>query len=131
MLALGEFRFSLKTIPFDQIKEVSSYRWEEQRLFGKGSQLQYTGYDAPQVTISGVSFLQGNKSLELIQKLKEEAKKGKPMLLVDSYGKVHGKWVLTEIEVTAQRRTLYIVVGNRHIGIRLTKGNEWCEFGGG
>jgi hypothetical protein len=33
--------------------------------------------------------------------------------------------------VTAQRRTLYIVVGNRHIGIRLTKGNEWCEFGGG
>ncbi|WP_199237391.1 phage tail protein [Azospirillum sp. TSH64] len=100
MLALGEYRFSIDTAAYQTLQRSTEYRWPSQDRLGRAPALQFLGPGTDQISLAGTIFPQFRGGIGQLDKLRAEAGKGEPLLLVDGRGRVHGKYVVTKIEET-------------------------------
>lgn len=98
MMALGEYRFSLSTAAYNELKRVSEWRWAKQDRMGRKPGRQFTGPDGDTITLPGTVYPHFRGGLGQINAMRAEANKGKPLMMVDGQGKIWGKWCITRIE---------------------------------
>lgn len=99
LMKLGSVKFEVRKTSYDRISERASFRWNENRSLSGRSGMYYSGQDNEELSFSGSIYpvISGRSGLELYDRLKEEGAKGLPLLMVDALGKVHGKWVITNL----------------------------------
>jgi len=100
MMALGEYRFSLNTAAYQEIKKTQEYRWVSQERIQRRPAQQFVGLGKETIGLSGVIYPHYLGGTNQIQNLKIEAEKGKPLLLTDGLGFVWGQWVVNQITET-------------------------------
>lgn len=98
MLKLGEYKFSLETACYQELTRSTKYRWQENVRINNISALQFLGESNATITLTGASYPYFKGGLKQLDGMRKEATKGKPLLLVDGLGVVHGYWVITSIE---------------------------------
>lgn len=97
LIALGEFRFGVDTIPYSAIEQTTKFKWREQGRIGNDPKLQFLGTEAKKVTLNGVFFPSLRGGYEQMPALIEQADKGEPLAMVDSRGNSLGLWVVEEV----------------------------------
>lgn len=97
MLALGAFRFEIDTLAYQQLAHKQSWRWPEQARITREPALQFMGANAAEITLDGVIYPGFKGGLGQIEAMREMAKAGTPLLLVDGLGRVWGDWVILEL----------------------------------
>ncbi|UYM14247.1 phage tail protein [Endozoicomonas euniceicola] len=100
MMKLGNYTFSLNTAAYQRLQRTTSYRWSSQDRINKTAARQFIGPGDDTIKLAGVIFPQFNGGAGQLDSLRELAGTGKPHLLVDSLGIVHGYWCLTDIDET-------------------------------
>ncbi len=118
LMLLGDFAFHLRTAAYDELKRVSSYRWAAQERIGRRPAQQFLGPGSGEVTLSGEILPHFNGGFDQMDRLREGAGRGKPLLMVDGRGNVWGDWCITQIEETS--RELYSDGAPRSISFTLT-----------
>lgn len=98
MMALGQYRFSIDSASYHKLSRSSSYKWGEQARIGGNPALQFVGLGKETVSLSGVIYPHFKGGLEQVDKMRSEAAAGKPLLMTDSLGSVHGFWCVESIE---------------------------------
>lgn len=101
-MGLGDIEFSLKAAAYSTIERRARYRWAEVERIGAHAALQYMGPGEETLSLPGVILpeLTGPAGLGAMKRLREEAAKGEPLLLIDGTGVVHGYWCITEVSET-------------------------------
>lgn len=99
MMSLGGFRFSISTAAYDKLARSTDWRWASVNRTGREPARQFTGRGDDKTTLSGVIFTQ-RAGLKQVETLRELADEGKPLMMVDQYGYVHGKWCIENISET-------------------------------
>lgn len=98
MLQLGDYQFTINTAAYQELRRSTEYRWPSQDRVGQSAALQYTGPGADSITLTGVVFPTWRGGIGQPDAMRAEADKGKPLLMVDGQGFVHGNWVIERIE---------------------------------
>ena len=100
MMILGNYPFSIHTAAYDSLQHSTEYNWQEQQRLGGYSAQQFTGMGKTSISLSGVmlpDFAGGRAQLDA---MRDQAGKGKPLILIDGNGFVLGKWCITKISNT-------------------------------
>lgn len=97
MMKLGSYAFSIQSAAYQSFERSTAYAWASQERMGREAALQYVGPGEDAVSLSGVVFAAGPVQAEA---MRQEAAKGKPLLLVDGTGKIHGLWVVLSVTET-------------------------------
>jgi len=100
LLALGKYRFSVNTAAFQSLSKSNEYRWAQQERLTVDPALQYIGPGSQSINVQGVIFPHYKGGLNQVDDMRSEAALGKPLLLTDGQGKIHGTWVIERIEET-------------------------------
>ena len=100
LMALGFYRFSIDTAAYNELERIDRYRWPTQPLIGQHPAAQFTGFEAPEVTLKGTVYPHWAGGLGQIEAMRSEAASGNPLELVDGLGRVWGLWSITEIRET-------------------------------
>jgi phage protein U len=100
LLALGSYRFSVNTAAFQQLSKSNDYRWAQQERLAVDPALQYIGPGIQTMDVQGVIFPHYKGGLNQVNDMRTEASLGKPLLLTDGQGNIHGSWVIERIEET-------------------------------
>jgi hypothetical protein len=103
MMALGVFRFSVRTAAYNEFRRNTAWRWASQQRMGRLPAKQYLGPGDDTIDLSGVIYPHHAGGLKQIDSMREEAGKGEPLILVDGLGNVWGKWCILSIEETQSR----------------------------
>lgn len=98
MMKLGDYKFSLNTACYQTLSNSRKFRWQPIARINQLSAMQYLGADNPAITLTGTFFPQLMGSASSIDAMIKEASRGKPLLLVDGLGVVHGYWVITSLD---------------------------------
>jgi len=98
LLKLGDYKFSINSASFNELSKTSKYKWQSIERLGQVSALQFTGADNPTIQLTGTLYPYLGAGLKQIDNLNDNASKGKPLMLVDGLGNVHGYWCITQIE---------------------------------
>ena len=98
MLRLGEYSFSIDTAAYQKLTRSTVYRWAPQERVGTHSALQFTGYGEDVITLDGRIYPDWRGGGQQIQEMRRRAEGGVPLMLVDGYGRVHGRWVIQSID---------------------------------
>lgn len=101
MLQLGDYAFSIDTAAYQRLTRSSRYTWSAQRRVGNQDALQFTGYGADSITLTGRVYPGWRSGPWQIDTMRETARAAEPLLLVDGLGFVHGRWVIESIEEQA------------------------------
>ncbi|CCO22233.1 phage tail protein [Maridesulfovibrio hydrothermalis] len=97
MMKLGDYKFSMITAAYDQLVRTNAYRWTAQPRIGREPARQYIGPGDETIELSGVVFPQFLGGLDQPNRMRTEAGKGKPLMLVDGRGKVWGEYVIEQV----------------------------------
>ena len=101
MMMLGPNAFAIDTAAYDSFRHQAAWRWPAQERIQSPPARQFIGPDGQTITLSGFILPHFNKGgLSALERLRNAADSGKPLLLVDGQGFVHGDWVITSIEQT-------------------------------
>lgn len=100
MLALGDYRFSIDTAAYDQLRRASAYRWSSQERVRKAPALQYGGEGDETIELQGTIYPTYRGGLDQLDLMRAEAGKGVPLLLVDGLGRVHGHYAIEHVDET-------------------------------
>lgn len=100
MLSLGGYKFGTSTAAYETLSRVTEYRWPAQDRIGRHPVSQFTGAGADSITLPGTIFPHSAGGHGQIDAMRRIAGQGKPLLLVDGVGRVHGYWVIDRIEET-------------------------------
>ncbi|MCW7552605.1 phage tail protein [Endozoicomonas gorgoniicola] len=100
MLALGGYRFGINTAAHKTLQRSSRYRWQSQARTGRKPAFQYLGPDSDSITLDGEILPHFKGGLGQVNRMREQAGKGEPLILTDSDGNVWGKWCIASIEET-------------------------------
>jgi len=100
MLALGDYRFSVSTAAYQQLRRSSEYRWQAQERVGRSPAQQFSGAGGDEITVTGVIYTHYQGGLDQLDAMRSEAALGKPLLLIDGVGWVHDLWIIKRIEET-------------------------------
>ena len=95
MLALGGYRFSINTAALQSLDRTSNWRWQAQARAGAKPMQQFIGPDVDTITLQGVILPHYKGGLGQVDTMRQQADTGKPLLLTDGSGGVHGQWVIT------------------------------------
>lgn len=98
MMRLGDYKFSLNTAAYQELRRRNSWRWPTVDRIGARPASQFVGPGEDCVTMSGVIYPHFRGGLGQLGDMRAEADKGAPLLLVDGTGQVWGKYVITDIE---------------------------------
>lgn len=102
MMALGEFRFALKTAAYQQLERSDEYRWESLERIGRAPAMQYIGRGHTTITLNGIIYPHFKSGLKQVDKMRKKCGGGEPHNLVSGYGKVFGKFVVMSISETQE-----------------------------
>ena len=100
MLRLGNFNFSLNSAVFQEMRRTSDFKWEAQDRVGQRPALQFTGLGEDTITLPGVTYPEYKGSSNAMEQMRKMAAAGEPYLLLDSQGRIYGRWVITNVEET-------------------------------
>ena len=100
LLAPGDYRFSIDSAAYKQLQRVDRYRWPAQPLVGRYPATQFTGYEAPEITLDGRVYPHWAGGIRQIERMRAEAGERTPLELVDGLGRVWGLWSIVEIRGT-------------------------------
>lgn len=100
MLALGNFRFGLRSASPDKLSKQSNWEWAQQERVSKTDAIEYTGKRADTLKIPGVIYPGQVGNADSLKLLTEMADEGVPYLLVDVAGWVRGMWSITGLQET-------------------------------
>lgn len=99
MIALGDFIMGvLGLVAPDEMTRDQTWDWPEQEAVGQMSVLQYTGKSPDTLQIPGYIYPGEFGMYRSLDTLRDMANAGKPYLMVDIDGWVHGKWVITKLQ---------------------------------
>jgi phage protein U len=101
MMRLGDFKFSIDTAAYQNMTRSASYNWEAQQRVGNHEALQFTGFGEDSITLKGSVYPHWRGGTGQLQAMREMASEGKPLILVDGNGFVHGRWVITKVDERA------------------------------
>ncbi len=108
MMALGDYRFSVNTAAYQSLKRQHAYRWQAQPRLQQKPLQQFIGLGEETLTLSGVIYPHFAGGLHQLDNMRAQAKRGKPLLLVDGLGFVWGLWVIQSI---SEEQTLLLANG--------------------
>jgi len=100
LLSLSDFIFELTSTPFQQKQRDTEQRFASNNRIGQRAAHQFLGAGDDKITLSGVLYpgtTGGQKSLD---KLRTMAEQGKPNIMVDGNGNVHGFFLIESISET-------------------------------
>ena len=117
LMALGDYRFSLETAAYQELVRSTEYRWQSQDRLRRRPAQQYLGPGREEITLNGTIYPAFRGGLEQLDRMRQEAEKGTPLLLNDSSGRVWGQWVITRVEET--QRVFYADGSPRQVEFRL------------
>ena len=109
MMKLGDFKFSIDTAAYQNMMRSASYNWEAQQRVGNHDALQFTGFGEDAITLKGAIYPHWRAGTGQLQAMREVAAEGKPLILVDGNGFVHGRWVITKVD---ERASTFVAGGN-------------------
>ncbi|WP_316347602.1 phage tail protein [Desulfuromonas acetoxidans] len=98
MMALGQFRFSLSTAAYQNLRRSVAYRWPKQERIGRAPARQFVGKGDEIITLEGIIYPEFKGGLKQIDKMREVAGTGQPKMMTDGTGKVWGKWCIESID---------------------------------
>ncbi len=101
MMALGQYRFSLPTAAYQNLKRTDAWRWASQDRLTRAPAKQFLGRGNVTLSLDGTIYPHFRGGLGQVAAMRAEADKGQPLQLVDGLGKVWGKWVIEEITETS------------------------------
>ena len=105
MLALGDFRFSINSAAYQQLKQTSAYNWHAQNTIGGTPVHQCTGKSAETIDIEGIIYPHYKGDLNQIQSMRHQANLMQPLTMVSGNGDVLGQWVIKQMEETSNHFT--------------------------
>ena len=105
LLALGDFRFSINTCAYQQLKQTSSYNWHTQNTIGGRPIHQCTGASPETIELEGVIYPHYKGGLHQIQNMRNQANRMQPLTMVSGNGDVLGRWVIKQVEETSSNFT--------------------------
>jgi uncharacterized protein len=94
---LGDFQFSLPNGVPQTLDWSADFRWEEQGRLLRDPAQQFIGPGGQTITLDGTLFPGFSGRQGTMEQLRTTARKGEPLMLSDGTGKVHGKWVITQV----------------------------------
>ena len=100
MMGLGNYRFSLSTAAYQELKRTNPYRWSAQNRIGQRPALQYIGPGQETIELSGDIYPLYKGGIGQLDKMRVLAGTGQPQILVDGLGNIWGKWCIEEIQET-------------------------------
>ena len=103
MMALGSYRFSLSTAAYTDLERANEWRWPSIDRIGVAPARQYGGPGEETVSMRGAiypHFIAQRRGLEQVSRMRAEASKGEPLLMVDGTGRVWGEFVITSLRET-------------------------------
>lgn len=98
MMALGEYRFSIDSAAYQELKHNQAFRWQAQERLLRRPAMQFVGVGEESIELSGVIYPHFRGGLKQLDAMRTEASKGQPLLLVDGLGFIWGQWVITQID---------------------------------
>lgn len=105
MLSLGNFEFSLKTAPFDQLRRSTTYSWPKQDRIRQWAGRQWTGPSDESISLDGTiitaddTFGKAPGAFQM-DTIRSMAEMGVPYELFDGGGHQYGLWVIESVEDT-------------------------------
>jgi len=108
MMKLGNYEFSVETAAYEQLTRTTRYRWEKQDHTGVTSAMQYLGPGTDEISLNGVIYTHYKGGLGQINAMRAQASTGLPLELVNFEGKIHGRWIINEIE---EQQTVFDIGG--------------------
>ena len=100
LLKLGDYKFSVSTATYQELKRSTEFRWASADRLGRTPALQYVGPGQDQITLSGVIYPEFFSGPNQIEQMRNKAAQGRPLLLVDGLGHLHGYYAIKQIEET-------------------------------
>jgi phage protein U len=100
MMTLGEYQFSVDKAAYQSWQRSTSWRWVRQERVGAQASWQYTGPGEDNLSLDGVIYPYYRGGLGQIDKMRDEANKATPLVLIDGLGNVLGRWVIKSISET-------------------------------
>jgi len=97
LMQLGQYRFELNTAAYQQLQRKSSFRWAKLQRFLNKPALQYTGREVESISLTGIIYPKFKAGLNQINRMRQEAEKATPLILVSGVGEVMGQWVISSI----------------------------------
>ena len=117
LMALGNYRFSLDTAAYQSLTRSTEYRWQPQDRLGRRPAHQYLGPGQDEINLEGTIYPEYRGGLGQLDRMREEANAGKPLLMTDSTGRVWGRWVIRRVEET--QRVFSVAGTPRKVEFRL------------
>jgi hypothetical protein len=103
LLSLGQepdlFIFSVMGAAYETLQRSSAWRWAKQPRLGRLPGRQSLGPDDDSIELAG-TLITERSGYGSLTKLRALMAKGKPVLLCDSFGNVHGMWCLESVQET-------------------------------
>lgn len=98
LMALGPFRFAMETAAYQTLKRNNAYRWPVQARLQDRPTRQFVGQGEESIDLEGIVYPNLAGGLGQIERLREMAKLGEPMILADGLGFVWGRYVVLSLQ---------------------------------
>lgn len=98
MMALGPFRFGLRTAAYQTAGRNETWEWEEQQRLGRPPALQYLGPGTARVKLDGTIYPHFAGGLGQVGRMRGLAGTGRPHMLIDGRGKVWGRYCILTVD---------------------------------
>ena len=102
LLTIGKYQFSIDTAAHKDLQRTQTFRWASQARLTREPAMQYMGPGSVNINLSGSIYPTYRGGLNQINDMVNEAKKGKPLTLVDGRGNNHGRFCIKQISDTQQ-----------------------------
>lgn len=100
MMALGAFRFGMKSEAYQQLERDTEYRWEGRARVGAAPLQQYLGPGEDTITLTGTIHPHFRGGLHQVTLMRAQAGLGVPMMLTSGTGVIFKTWAITGVSDT-------------------------------
>lgn len=131
MMTLGYFKFGISTAAYQELSRVTEWRWPSQERFMQAQALQFVGPGGDTITLPGVIYPEWRGGPGQLDSMRTLADRGKPQMLIDGRGMVHGRWVIEKID---ERQSVFAAAGaprKQEFTMNLRKFDDQEGGGGG
>ena len=100
MLALGTFRFSMRTAAYQELDLSAGFNWASLKRIGREPASQWTGRDLQSIRLSGVIYPHYAGGLRQVETMRTLAGRGAPLTLTKGtlpFGRYLGRWCIQSV----------------------------------
>jgi hypothetical protein len=100
MLALGEFKFSVDEVSYQELEKRHSWRWLTYQRVNQKSASQYQGPGSSEISLNGLIYAETAADVQQLAKIKAEGDKGTALRLISgsaAMGRDWGLWCMLEL----------------------------------